>query len=1446
MSLFSKLVQESFRRTTKKWRKHLLWFGISIVVFVSANYLINHYVGKIVGEKIELLVQEKSGGLYSVSWNKIGFIVNQNRFYLHKFDFKYSDEYVKSHAPDSIKSNYLFNAEVDTLNLEVHDFWSILFEKRLRVDGIAIIKPRIEVLKLHSSQTTGKITFEAGNMYQLLSGQLEELKISDFLIKDGSFKHIAPSGSTTENFEIHNLTFEVKNFQLDRAAEQRDDKFLFTDDIYIELRDQRFLLKDSLHQLTFDRFYASVKTNEVGFENLRISGYDSANRNSEQAAVFMVGLPELRLTGVDFIRAYNEGELFIDSITISKPDLQIEHWGNQQKKKPGKSIVPQLLAHHSKVSINHFKLAEASFSLPDNQETTKYSVDDVSILISNIVVDTTITSGVGRGLSFDKVDLMIRDFRHTLADSSTSFHVGEFSIASQLDQIKIADLSVNQKNTSGDINATLPYTVVTGFDILKAIKSDTFSIDEIYIENPDIQILQDHAKAPKGKFSPSGLFGVYGKVKTISRLFDLEDFYIKNGRISIDAKYQNADIKSIAAGNINLHLKNMIVDSLTDYSESVLAGGQLDISAGAISYKARDIVVESEHLLLNTNQNLLEASGISATMNSAVFPDSVSLSFPLVKITGFNEDSMVFKQVYKVDSLIIEGDRQFAELNDSPKTKSDSDSIKNPLPEIAVKYLSVHNSKLDVRKNNLPLFSTDDYVLKMENISIDHSLSPKPLNQIAFGKIAVLSIKNYSYFLNKQLHFLRVGNVEWLDSAATLSINNMQLKPFTFTVGNRYYVDVPAINLVGIDLKRLLYDTYYAGEKVIVNKPKASLFLAAGKQKKLSNLDIGFMPVFLRGKFSGIEFHSLEIQQARVEFHQKTPTDSMQLSVKELDLVVNDFQLDTASVVVPERFLFANDIVLSGQYLSVFYPGKSDFINVNRFGVSTATGDIYIDGLYAAGNVKNNPNADIWKFRTERLDLKGFVFNHLTQSKTLRINDVSFSKPIFQLVGNVKKAAPDTKPATKTFPLDTALVNQLDIGRISITDGSVGIDFTYDDKPKINVPHVDFKASGVKLSPDKMNDSSRLLYSDEISAKIRNVRYILPNGLNSLSLQSASVSSKDSTIRVTGLKMEPLTGKYEYAPKVGYQSTWLQLENDSITVHGVDFLSIINHQHFISRSVEMDNFRILVFRDKRIEFPEWQRKNLPQTDLKKLNFTFDIASIRMNNGYVTYQEHAEKAKTPGEIFLQNINARIDNATNDSIKIAKNPRINIEATAFLFGSGNLRADFQFDMQNAENIHQYGIVVDSLDLTEFNRIMIPNAAVRITGGMNHKILMSAKANEQYSYGEMKFYYEGLRIALINRETETTRGFGQVLGSFFANTFIIKTNNPNNFVLRKGDVFFERDEKRAIFNYWTKTFLSGVVSSIGAVNNKKKIRRMQEENLKDIREQEKLEAANKERIN
>ena len=289
------------------------------------------------------------------------------------------------------------------------------------------------------------------------------------------------------------------------------------------------------------------------------------------------------------------------------------------------------------------------------------------------------------------------------------------------------------------------------------------------------------------------------------------------------------------------------------------------------------------------------------------------------------------------------------------------------------------------------------------------------------------------------------------------------------------------------------------------------------------------------------------------------------------------------------------------------------------------------------------------------------------------------------------------------------------------------------------------------------------------------------------------------------------------------------MKNESIILDKVNFLNIINKGALSAKSLNIYNPEISVFRDKRIPFPEWQRRPLPQTTLRELGFTVNIDTINLINGYINYQEHPEKAYSTGEVFFTDLNATILNLTNDSIRTLTYSKTNIEASANVFGKGKVKAAFLFDLKNMDNIHTYGIELDSMDLSEFNRILIPSASVQIASGHNNKIIMNARANETYSYGEMKFYYDDLKIQLLNRETETPKGLGNALGSFFANTFIIKTNNPRNFFLRKGDIFFERDEKRAIFNYWTKTFLSGVVSSIGATNNKKKYNKMQAEDQK-----------------
>ncbi|MEQ9307343.1 MAG: hypothetical protein RJQ14_25745, partial [Marinoscillum sp.] len=136
------------------------------------------------------------------------------------------------------------------------------------------------------------------------------------------------------------------------------------------------------------------------------------------------------------------------------------------------------------------------------------------------------------------------------------------------------------------------------------------------------------------------------------------------------------------------------------------------------------------------------------------------------------------------------------------------------------------------------------------------------------------------------------------------------------------------------------------------------------------------------------------------------------------------------------------------------------------------------------------------------------------------------------------------------------------------------------------------------------------------------------------------------------------------------------------------------------------------------------------------------------------------------------------------------------------------------------------IGTMELTELNRFLEHTAFVLIRDGLSQEATFQFEGNENYSLGEMTFYYTDLKINVLDQNSIDSPGFGSAMKTFFANTFVVNTKNPHFIFVRDGDIFHERDKSKSIFNYWAKSLLSGVVSSIGAKNNKKTIRQQNEE--------------------
>lgn len=110
MSLFTNLVRKSLNNAIYKWRKKLFFGASGLVVLVVASHFLNIHIGKIIARQIEELVRQRSNGLYSVSYDKMGYVINKNRFYLRNFKFERNDEILNSLPADSLPKNYLFDA----------------------------------------------------------------------------------------------------------------------------------------------------------------------------------------------------------------------------------------------------------------------------------------------------------------------------------------------------------------------------------------------------------------------------------------------------------------------------------------------------------------------------------------------------------------------------------------------------------------------------------------------------------------------------------------------------------------------------------------------------------------------------------------------------------------------------------------------------------------------------------------------------------------------------------------------------------------------------------------------------------------------------------------------------------------------------------------------------------------------------------------------------------------------------------------------------------------------------------------------------------------------------------------------------------------------------------------------------------------------------------------
>lgn len=493
------------------------------------------------------------------------------------------------------------------------------------------------------------------------------------------------------------------------------------------------------------------------------------------------------------------------------------------------------------------------------------------------------------------------------------------------------------------------------------------------------------------------------------------------------------------------------------------------------------------------------------------------------------------------------------------------------------------------------------------------------------------------------------------------------------------------------------------------------------------------------------------------------------------------------------------------------------FLTIEKLGLNIFMGDVSIHKINFIPNPskkRGDENNDMYIIKAPRIDIQGINFWKLVFNNEVTIRQLDLIAPQVQWKRHVENVeSEDTVIEAERGEGQQKQFPPVRIERINLTKLNLEVMQKTDSTSLISLDN-----ASLRIADFTYNDSNNESVADqfgfnEFTFLLKDYEMKLPDSLYALRFDSLKASFRTSSVLINGLELIPLYNNADFMKKKGEQTDRMNLYNKALYIAGIDFKRLKEKEEFSASFVSIDSLNLLAYRDKRYILPDDKFVKLPQQSLREAPFYINIDSLSLQNAQITYRERVEDASEPGTINFVDLKAKIYNITNDSALLKSNIAMEADASAYLMGSGRIDASFYIPIADPNNVHFFTGSLSPMNMRIVNPMLKHIVFGEIISGQVNEFNFNARANETASHGTMRFGYEDLKVQINNKDSEKGKK-GMI--TFLANTFIVKSANPSNKKFRESEMYYERDKRKSIINFWWKTLLSGIKETLGVPKN------------------------------
>lgn len=1005
----------------------------------------------------------------------------------------------------------------------------------------------------------------------------------------------------------------------------------------------------------------------------------------------------------------------------------------------------------------------------------------------------------------------------------------------------------------------VPSFYIQGVDLYQALMDKKVEVGRVNLSAVKFKIFRNPLNE-----THSGINRPGNKI----RLNDLYSVISKNLHfIAIDTlKIEGASLEFFTGLNqpnpelrisrVDITLDHFRLDSLAKQNRNrIFYSRDLELNIDDLNLKLRDGIhnINASDLYLSTKNSLLRIGPTiifpDKARNLAGITDRRNTIYLLVSGLTFNGIDLkktFNRRVLTFDMLTIdEPDLRYTRYrvpkNPDPRFKKPVDFFEEENEDFVYgllkKYLwSVNANQILVSKGNMK------YSMGQDNVEIPVASSGFNLSMYDFVIDSVHGMNKQGYFYSRDFDLnlwstslaspdslsnfradsvhivtrdsvITVYQVQFFKSPRPVIFNASSLKQQTFSIGFSLW----KLSLSGLNHRKLFLEKILRAQEIIIDDPEVVL----KSQSVVHPIGPGDESSIMGGGdfIRTYEIGNCVIRKGDFSYDGQEDRKSTTFSLNDVD-----FTIKNAFVHIPGKGMNDGKIRFDSLRLSVLpikavISDSAYMLEVQSLRFHSYPARILAEGITVTPLKEGSPERKVHLF-IPRIDLAGFYFDRAIFEKKWLIDEVFVEKPTLSVIGPGKKA--QTGERKQDLPFGTfklpGIIDSAAIKKLLVNGAEVSVSIRMPDTMR------DYRIKDLIVAVDRFrvdketvtkSGNGPLFFSDKITLSAPGMSFRTSDSLYTIAFSKIRLSTNPAQILIDSVAMIPRYDKSEFARRRGYQTDRMEIRLARIGLERINFQELLQDKVLHANLVNLDGFLFNSYRDKRIPFPAWQQRALPQQMIRKIRVPVIFDTIQLNGGTAVYEE--QTGDYPGRLFFSEMNGFM---TGFSTLQGPGPDMMITGSGRFMGTGKVEARIRFFRDHPRDSFLFSANLGSFDLPEINPMLSRLEPVMISRGHAPETrIWYIRANDSIATGLLTFKYGDLGVKLIQVKAGVWDKMEQSLLTELLNLIIPGSNPREGEPIRQGIIWYERDRTRGVFNFIWKSVLSGLKSGAGLNNKEQK---------------------------